>query len=170
MLVAVSVCVCVKTRYPELRTINGGVRTKQEAGMAQGDRLPVPFSRLWPNHDVAPGNGMSPWPRANLRICARPASNQELKNWCVGSLSLSPLLVQFHFLAVPADSLIPISNSWYFIVIEIPYRCAHLCCPCPLLPPPPPFCLHSTLLYQNYIHRDYKNWTTLQNFLKGIQT
>lgn len=29
----------VKLRYPELRTINGGVRTKQEAGMAQGDRL-----------------------------------------------------------------------------------------------------------------------------------
>lgn len=31
--------VCVKPWYPEPQTINGGVRTKQEAGMAQGDRL-----------------------------------------------------------------------------------------------------------------------------------
>lgn len=31
--------VSVKPWYPELQTINGGVRTKQEAGMAQGDRL-----------------------------------------------------------------------------------------------------------------------------------
>ena len=35
----VCVCVCVKPWRPELQTINGGVRTKQEAGMAQGDRL-----------------------------------------------------------------------------------------------------------------------------------
>lgn len=33
------VCVCVKPWRPELQTINGGVTTKQEAGMAQGDRL-----------------------------------------------------------------------------------------------------------------------------------
>lgn len=50
--------------------------------------LGLPWLR--PNHNVAPGNRMSPWRRANLRICASPASNQELKNWCVGSLSLSP--------------------------------------------------------------------------------
>lgn len=50
--------------------------------------LGLPWLR--PNHNVAPGNRMSPWPCASLRICASPTSNQELKNWCVGSLSLSP--------------------------------------------------------------------------------
>lgn len=33
------VCVCVKPRCAEPQTINSGVTAKQEAGMAQGDRL-----------------------------------------------------------------------------------------------------------------------------------
>lgn len=36
---SVHVGACVKPCYPELQTINGCVRTKQEVGVAQGDRL-----------------------------------------------------------------------------------------------------------------------------------
>ncbi len=71
--------------------------------------LGLPWLR--PNHNVAPGNRMSPWLCAKLTICASPTSNQELKNWCAGSLS--PLLVQSHFLAFPAASLIPVSSIQY---------------------------------------------------------
>lgn len=70
--------------------------------------LGLPWLR--PNHNVAPGNRMSPWLCANLRICASTICDQELKNWCVGSLCFSPLLVQSHLLAFPAASLIPISS------------------------------------------------------------
>lgn len=106
--------------------------------------LGLPWLR--PNHNVAPGNRMSPWRRANLRICASPASNQELKNWCVGSLSLSPpLLVQSHFLAFPSASLILFSSIHYPQCAFMSSRCADLCCPCPL-PSGLPFLLLSILL------------------------
>lgn len=56
------------------------------AGLKVTVCLVLPWLR--PNHNVAPGNRMSPWNCANVRICASPTSNQELKNVCVCVLSL----------------------------------------------------------------------------------
>lgn len=122
--------------------------------------LGLPWLR--PNHNVAPGNRMSPWLHAKLTICASPTSNQELKNWCVGSLS--PLLVQSHFLAFPAVSLIPISS--------IQYSVWHSCLPdgptsitlalYPLLHLSS--CSASALTKISLVGA-HKNWTILQNFL-----
>lgn len=106
--------------------------------------LGLPWLR--PNHNVAPGNRMSPWRRANLRICASPASNQELKNVVCGlAFPLSPLLVQSHFLAFPSASLISFSSIHYPRCAFMSSRCADLYCPCPL-PSALPFFLLSILL------------------------
>lgn len=114
--------------------------------------LGLPWLR--PNHNVAPGNRMSPWPCANLRICARPTSNQELKNWCVVSLPLSlPPACPVSFSCFShCLSLIPVSSIQYSVSVALmSSRCADLCCPCPL--PSSPIFLPSILLCQNDISR-----------------
>lgn len=92
--------------------MNVSVTTKREAAVAEGDRLLGSHSP-WPNHNAAPGTRMSTWLRANLRICARPASNQ--KNWwdmslflpflSLLSLILMVFLLSFSFLFNPSNSL-----------------------------------------------------------------
>lgn len=117
---------------------------------------------LWLNHNVAPGNRMSPWPCANLRICASPTSNQELKNWCVGSLS-PPCPVSFscffrclshpyffHLIHSVWRSCLPdVLNSVAFAL----YPLLHLS-----------FCSTSSLTKMTL--GAYKNWAILQKFLK----
>lgn len=75
-------------RIHVLRTINGGVRTKQEAGKAQGDRLLGPFLGCGRSIISPPGNRMSRWHCAKLRMRASPAHNQESRSQCAASVSL----------------------------------------------------------------------------------
>ncbi|MEQ2294228.1 hypothetical protein AMECASPLE_001810 [Ameca splendens] len=86
--------------------MNVGVTTKRETAVAQGDRLLGSYSPR-PNHNAASGTRMSTWLRANLRICAKPASNQ--KNWWDMSLFLLFLslfsLISWSFLFNLSNSL-----------------------------------------------------------------
>lgn len=97
-------------------SMNVGVTAKQEAGMAQGDRLLEP-SLLWPNHNVAPGNRMLPWSCANLLLRARPRT---IRRPGVRDMSLLLLFVQSHFHAFFLLSLSfpfnpSILSSWEFL-------------------------------------------------------
>lgn len=120
--VCVHVFVCMSPWCPELWTINGVSELYRRLARL---KVTVCLGLLWlrPNHDVAPGNRMSPWHTANLRNCASPVSHQELRNCYEGSHS-PPFTVSFSCFP-PCLSLFPnslnmaLSSQWVANIFQI---------------------------------------------------
>lgn len=111
------------------RTINGGVRTKQEAGKAQGDRLLRPFLGCGRSVISPPGNRMSRWHCAKLRMRASAAHNQERRSQRAASVSLPlPLAHPLSFSSPVPQHLLSVSRtSTTLRVAPMSSRCDELC-------------------------------------------